>query len=150
MWKKPRSKQKNKKFKIKKMKKKEEEQRKKEAEEDEGGYDRRGILGAMQKGKRKWFNNLAFRSVQQKSGLCKVIEFVYGSDYIDAIKNANIIDLKAGKRVTMREDSLQKQYKKQRSAYGGELSGSGSDSDSDGSSSDSSDSSDSDSSDEEE
>jgi len=130
--------------------KEEEKQKKQEAEEDEGGYDSRGIVGALQKGKRKWFNNLAFRSVQQKSGLSKVIEFVYGSDYIEAIKNANIIELKAGKRVKLGEDSLQKQYKKQRSSYGGELSGSGSDSDGSSSDDSSDDSSDSDSSDEEE
>ena len=111
-------------------------------EEEENDNDKKGLAAAVSKQKRKWFNTIAWNSIQQKTSIAKTIEYLAGSDYIDAVTNANLIDLKKGNRLKYGEDSLQQLYKKQRNAFD---SGSGS-----GSGSDSSSSSDSDSSDEEE
>jgi len=109
-----------------------------EDDSDPADDDKRGVAGAMQRTTRKMANMYVWNNIQQKTGMSKRIEWLFGTDYTEAVENAEIVEIKSGKRVKFGEGSLKEIYKKKMSSMGGELDdeeGSSSDSDSSGSSS---------------
>jgi len=109
-------------------------------DDDPEDDDKRGIAGVVQRQTRKVANMYTWNNLQQKTGVANTIKFLAGTDFTDAVGNAEIEDLKAGKKIEYGENSLKALYKNQVSSYGGEMSNSsgGSDSDSDSDSSSSS------------